>query len=111
MLSAEVNLHAKGLFRLEESVALSLHGVRDHTPTFMESRPFYFLALYPAADADWVQYFTVSPLKLKVKSIPAQSAPLNGLKIKLHFLKDNNSLCSAGAHSHPLKLHFIFADK
>ena len=72
-VSAKVNPHAKGLFRLEESVALSQHRVRDHTPTFKESGPFYFLALYPAADADWVQYFTVSPLRLKVKSIPARS--------------------------------------
>ncbi len=73
VVSAKVKPRAKGLFRLDESGALSQHRVRDHTPTFMESRPFYFLALYPAADAEWGQSFTVSPLRLKVKSIPAQT--------------------------------------
>lgn len=73
VISDKVNPYAKGLFRLEESVALPQHRVRDQTPTFMESRPFYFHVLYPAADADWVQYFTVSPLRLKVKSIPDQN--------------------------------------
>lgn len=73
VVSAKVNPHAKGLVRLEESVALSQKRVRDHTTTFMASRPFYFLTLCPAADADQVLYFTVSLLKLKVKSIPAQS--------------------------------------
>lgn len=61
VVSAKVNPHARGLLRLEESVALSQHRVRDHTPIFKESRPFYFLTLYPAADANWVQCFTVSP--------------------------------------------------
>lgn len=54
VVSAKVNPRAEGLSRLEESVALSQRKVRDHTPTFKESRPFYFLALYPAADADCV---------------------------------------------------------
>lgn len=34
VVSAKVNPHARGLLRLEESVALSHHRVRDHTPSF-----------------------------------------------------------------------------
>lgn len=41
----EVNPHAKGLCRLEESIALSQLRVRDHTLTFIDCRPFCFLAL------------------------------------------------------------------
>lgn len=70
-VSAKVNPHAKGLFGLEESVALSKHRVRDHGPSFRESGPFYFLTLYPAAHAGWAQYLAVSPLRLEVKLIPA----------------------------------------
>lgn len=42
VVSAKVNPHARGLFRLEGSVALSQHRVRDHTPTFKERRAILF---------------------------------------------------------------------
>lgn len=110
MVSAKVNPRAEGLSRLEESVALSQHEVRDHTPTFKESRPFYFLALYPAADADGVLHRKPFKAQGEIDSHPGV-AVLNGLKFKLNIPKDKKWLMNCRNHSHRHQLQFVVADQ
>lgn len=50
-------------------------GQGSEIPSFMGNEPFCFQALLPAADADWVQNFMVSPLRLEAKSIPNYGGP------------------------------------
>lgn len=87
----KVNPHAKGLLRLEGSVALSQRRVRDHAATFPRGAArLRSCSLCTAADAGGRDGFAVSSTpptlqSLEVKSIPAV---FNKIKFKLNIPGD-----------------------
>lgn len=79
--------------RLEESAGLCQHRVRDHTPTFMESRPFYSPRSLSSCRCRLGAILHRKPFEAQGEIDSSPEPPfLNGLKFKLNIPEDENSL-------------------